>query len=196
MAGHASFTVVLDACVLYPIVLANAMMSLAAEDLFAPKWSTIIEDEWIRSVLARQPSVPEEGLRNRFLKMRQAVPDWQVETEAIQALIPSFTLPDPNDRHVLAAAVAGHADAIVTMNLKDFPDAVLEPLGLIAIHPDEFIVNQLDLDGYRALGALKAMRERLKNPPKSVDEFIASFRRNHLVMSADRLQAAADAGLV
>lgn len=96
--------------------------------------------------------------------MRDAVIDWEVKAEGWRALAPSLALPDANDVHVLAAAIAGHADCIVTTNLKDFPASALEVYGLIALHPDDFIVAQLDLDLYPALGAFKAMRARKRNP--------------------------------
>ncbi len=71
---------------------------------------------------------------------------------------------DPKDRHVLAAAIAGHADSIVTQNLKDFPTSVLEPLNITVLHPDEFLLQQLGLEPLVVLPAFKAKRARLKNP--------------------------------
>ena len=96
--------------------------------------------------------------------MRDAVLDWEVNAEGWQALAPSLTLPDPKDVHVLAAAIDEHADCIVTTNLKDFPASILDVYGLIALHPDDFIVAQPDLDLFSALGAFKAMRARKRNP--------------------------------
>ena len=124
--------------------------------------------------------------------MRDAVLDWEVNAEGWQALAPSLTLPDPKDVHVLAAAIAGHADCIVTTNLKDFPASILDVYGLIALHPDDFIVAQLDLDLYSALGAFKAMRARKRNPTYSAEEFAAAMERNGLAASAERLRRAVD----
>lgn len=141
MAGHARFTAVLDACVLFPIATADALVSLAVAGLFSAKWTVAIEDEWLAVAERRHP-----GLSGRFTTrrdaMRDAVLDWEVNAEGWQALAPSLTLPDPNDVHVLAAAIAGHADCIVTTNLKDFPASILDVYGLIALHPDDFIVAQ------------------------------------------------------
>ena len=191
MAGHARFTAVLDACVLFPIATADALISLAVAGLFSAKWTVAIEDEWLAVAERRHP-----GLSGRFTirrdAMRDAVLDWEVNAEGWQALAPSLTLPDPNDVHVLSAAIAGHADCIVTTNLKDFPALVLDAYGLVALHPDDFIVAQLDLDLYSALGAFKAMRARKRNPTYGAEEFAATMERNGLVATAERLRRAAD----
>lgn len=191
MAGHARFTAVLDACVLFPIATADALVSLAAAGLFSAKWTVAIENEWLAVAERRHPD-----LRGRFVTrrnaMRDAVPDWEVQAAGWEALAPSLTLPDPNDVHVLAAAIAGHADCIVTSNLKDFPASVLEVYGIVALHPDDFIIAQLDLDLYSALGAFKAMRGRKQNPTYGAQEFAAAMERNGLVATAQRLRLAVD----
>lgn len=191
MAGHARFTAVLDACVLFPIATADALVSLAVAGLFAAKWTVAVEAEWLAVAERRHP-----GLVGRFATrrdaMRDAVIDWEVKADGWKALAPSLELPDPDDVHVLAAAIAGHADCIVTTNLKDFPASVLEVYGLIALHPDDFIVAQLDLDLYPALGAFKAMRARKRNPTYTAEEFAGAMERNGLVATAERLRRAVD----
>ena len=191
MAGHARYTAVLDACVLFPIATADALISLAVAGLFSAKWTVAIENEWLAVAERRHP-----GFSGRFTTrrdaMRDAILDWEVNAEGWQALAPALTLPDPNDVHVLSAAIAGHADCIVTTNLKDFPASALEAYGLVALHPDDFIVAQLDLDLYSALGAFKAMRERKRNPPYGPEEFAAAMERNGLVATAERLRRAVD----
>ena len=191
MAGHARFTAVLDACVLFPIATADALVSLAVAGLFAAKWTVAIEAEWLAVAERRHP-----GLAGRFTTrrdaMRDAVIDWEVKAEGWKALAPCLALPDANDVHVLAAAIAGHAYCIVTTNLKDFPASALEVYGLIALHPDDFIVAQLDLDLYPALGAFKAMRARKRNPAYTAEEFAAAMERNGLVATAERLRRAVD----
>jgi len=191
VAGHARFTAVLDACVLFPIATADALISLAVAGLFSAKWTVAIEDEWLAVAERRHP-----GLSGRFTTrrdaMREAVLDWEVNAEGWQALAPALTLPDPKDVHVLSAAIAGHADCIVTTNLKDFPASALEVYGLVALHPDDFIVAQLDLDLYSALGAFKAMRARKRNPTYGAEEFATAMERNGLVATAERLRRAVD----
>lgn len=191
MAGRARFTAVLDACVLYPVSVADALLSLAVAGLYAAKWTTAIEDEWLRSLERRRPEL-QGRLGPRRDDMRAAVPDWEVPAEAWQAIAGSLRLPDPGDTHVLAAAVAGHADCIVTANLKHFPAATLAPYGLEAIHPDDFLVAQLDLDEFSALAAFRDMRARKKNPPLDAEAFAQALERNGLVATAARLRLAAD----
>ena len=116
--------------------------------------------------------------------MHEACPDWEVTEDGWKTIEPCFQLPDPNDRHVLAAAIAGHADAIVTINIKDFPDLVLEPLGITVLHPDEFLLQQLELEPLVVLPAFKLMRARLKNPAYTPEKFVDVMERNGLIQTA------------
>jgi predicted nucleic acid-binding protein len=144
MAGHVRYTALLDACVLYPLAMTDALMSLATAGLFAAKWTSRIENEWILSLERQRPELVGR-LTTRRDSMRDAVADWEVPESARAPVAKGIELPDPNDVHVLAAAIAGHADCIVTSNLKDFPEDVLQPYGIEAIDPDAFIVNQWEL---------------------------------------------------
>jgi hypothetical protein len=123
--------------------------------------------------------------------MRLAVPDWEIPETAWRALTPALRLPDPDDVHVLAAAIAGHADCIVTANLVDFPSSILEIHGVAAVHPDDFLMAQFDLDQVRATAALRDMRSRSKRPPYEAEEFAQIFERNGLVGMAERLRKVA-----
>ena len=106
MAGHARYTALLDACVLYPMAMADALMSLATAGLFAAKWTTRIEAEWIRSLEENRPDL-QGRLDYRREQMREAVPDWEVDERAWTICARGLALPDPDDVHVLAAALAG-----------------------------------------------------------------------------------------
>lgn len=97
-----------------------------------------------------------------------------------------------DDVHVLAAAIAGHADCIATANLKDFPDELLDVHGLCAIHPDDFLMAQFDLDPITALAALKEIRSRSSNPPLNPEEFASAFERNGVVAMAECLREVAE----
>src|SRR4051812_3938200 len=124
---------VLDACVLFPIAVCDALLSVARERVYDPKWTFRIDDEWLRA-LERQYGIAP-GIMKRRDTMRDAFPRWQVPQEAWQPLEHRLALPDRDDRHVLAAALAAHAHCVVTFNLKDFPRQVLAPLGIEAVHP-------------------------------------------------------------
>ena len=191
MAGHARYTALLDACVLYPMAMADALMSLATAGLFAAKWTTRIEAEWIRSLEENRPDL-QGRLDYRREQMREAVPDWEVDEQARTICARGLELPDPDDVHVLASALAGHADCIVTANLKDFPAEVVAQLGIEVIHPDQFIVAQWDLDQLVAVAAFKRMRARWKQPQASAEDFAAAMERGGLPATAQRLREAAE----
>lgn len=124
--------------------------------------------------------------------MRDAIADWEVPESAWSSLALGINLPDPNDCHVLAAAIAGHADCIVTSNLKDFPALILIEYGIEAIDPDTFIINQWDLDPVNAITAFKRMRARRKRPESSPEDFAYALEVGELPTTADRLRSAAE----
>lgn len=191
MAGSARYTAILDACVLYPASLRDLLLCLARDGLFHARWSGRIEEEWVKSLLRQRPDLEETALRRTCALMAQAVPDSLVTGwEAIHDGLPA--LPDANDRHVLAAAVCGHADAIVTFNLADFPAAALSPFGIEAQHPDEFLLNQLDLNPIASLKSVKAMRARWRKPAVSVVELAAALEKLGLPLTAARLREVAE----
>lgn len=191
MAGHARYTALLDACVLFPVAVCDALMSVAATGIYAAKWTRRIDEEWLRN-LEREKGKPPGTFAARCEFMHQACPDWEVPEAAWKALEPSLQLPDADDRHVLAAAVVGHADCLVTFNLRDFPAATLEPLGIAVLHPDSFLVAQLNLDMLRVLPAFKKMRARLKNPAFTPAAFADAIERNGLPQTAALLRDAAE----
>mgnify|MGYP000152492899 FL=1 len=109
-----------------------------------------------------------------------------------ESLIPSLNLPDPDDRHVLAAAIVGRCDAIVTQNLKDFPPEVLALFGIETQHPDDFFSNQLSLAPGLVCSALRKVRARLKNPPKTAEEYLAILTQQGLVATVAELEQFSD----
>lgn len=191
MAGHARFTALLDACVIFPVAVVDSLLSAAQIGLYAPKWTTEIEAEWMRN-LEEKTGRQAGRFHARRDAMRDACPDWEVPEAAWRRLVPCLQLPDTSDVHVLAAAIAGHADCIITMNLRDFPEQVLAPFGIEAIHPDEFLIAQMDLDHLGMLAAFKRQRERLRRPEMVPEAFADAMARNGLVATAQRLREAAD----
>jgi predicted nucleic acid-binding protein len=191
VAGHARYTALLDACVLHPMAMADALMSLAGAGLYAAKWSRKIEFEWMTSIERRRPDL-QGRLGYRRDQMRDSVPDWEVEERAWQSVSRGLTLPDPDDVHVLAAALAGHVDCIVTTNLRDFPADVVGPLAIEVLHPDQFIVAQCDLDQLTAIAAFKRMRARWKKPETTAEDFVLALERGGLPATAQRLRDAVE----
>lgn len=187
MAGSARYTAILDANVLYPQLVRDTLLSLAVERLYHARWTTTIHAEWMRNLAKDRPEIAAR-LPQIAERMNASVPDCLVTN--YEKLITSIDLPDPDDRHVVAAAIAGHADAIVTFNTKDFPADVLQPYGIEVQHPDEFVMNQLQLQKIPALSAIKKMRARWTNPARPAQELIAAFEKRGLPMTADLLREA------
>lgn len=182
----ARYTAIYDACVLYPAPLRDLLMQLAMADLFKARWSNRIHEEWMRNVLEDRPDLSREQLERTRNLMNAHVLDSLVEGyESLEALI---HLPDPDDRHVLAAAVKGRVDVIVTFNLKDFPKGSLQPWCLEAQHPDAFLANLIELADEEVTQAARECRLRLKNPPKSVDEYLDILARQGLPETTTRLR--------
>jgi predicted nucleic acid-binding protein len=149
----APFTALYDANVLYPAELRNFLMHLALTGLFRAKWSADIHEEWMSNLLRNRPDLTRAKLeRTRSLMDRHALDALVIGYEH---LIPDLTLPDPKDRHVLAAAIQGNATVIVTLNRRHFPAQLIAPFGLEAQHPDAFVMRLLD---HSRLGSLKQRR--------------------------------------
>lgn len=176
-----TFTVVYDACVLYPAPLRDLLMQLALQDIFSARWTDAIHDEWIESLLQRRDDLCREKLERTRSLMNSSVRDSLVT--GYEGLIQGLSLPDENDRHVLAAAISCGADAIITFNLRHFPEDALEPFGVEAIHPDEFIANELDLHEAAVCESVKIVRSRLKNPSKCVEDYLATLESQGLTQT-------------
>lgn len=185
MAGSARYTVILDANVLYPALLRDVLLSLAHADLYSAKWTADIRREWTRNLLANRPGM-EQQVAAAAAAMEEAIPDCLVT--GYEHLIEGLRLPDPNDRHVLAAAIAGHADAIVTWNEKHFPRNVLDPFGVELQTPDEFVLNQIMLEKMTALAAIKRMRERWERPHFDAGALVDLFEKRGLTQTAAHLR--------
>jgi hypothetical protein len=179
-------TAIYDACVLYPAPLRSLLMYLALTDLFRAKWTDAIHEEWMRAVQRDYPDISREKAEKVRDLMNAHVRDCLVTD--YEELIPALTLPDPDDRHVLAAAIQAGTDVIVTINLGDLPAATLKTYGIEAQHPDDFIIHLLDLAPGTVCAAVKRQRESLRNPPKSADELLATFEKQGLAQTVARLR--------
>jgi hypothetical protein len=181
-----NFVALYDACVLYPAPLRDLLMHLAVSGLYRARWSERIHDEWMRNVLANRPDLVRENLERTRNLMDASVPDCLVA--GCEGLEARLTLPDPDDRHVLAAAILCQAGTIVTFNLKDFPAEVLEPLGIKAQHPDEFIEHAFGISPAAVIAAVHDHRASLMHPPKTVDELLDGYLKQELVTTVGLLR--------
>ncbi|TYL43020.1 putative toxin-antitoxin system toxin component, PIN family [Dickeya sp. ws52] len=182
---HTPYPVVLDACVIYPSLLRDLLIHLGLTGLYQPKWTAIIEDEWQRNLLANRPDLTPEQISRTSELMNKAVPDAMIT--GFEPLIPGIVLPDPDDRHVVAAAVRGNAEIIVTFNLKDFPQPSLNNFGIEAQHPDDFMTDLFDLNQALVLSAVNEQRHNMKRPPKSVGENLDALLRQGLPQTVTEL---------
>lgn len=181
------YTALLDANVLYPAPMRDLFLQLAVSDVFRAKWSADIHREWIEALLRNQPERDRAKLERTRRLMDEAALDSLVT--GYEPLIASLSLPDPGDRHVLAAAIAGRCDVIVTQNLGHFPDAALAPFHLEAQHPDEFLCQHLSLAPGVFCSAVRKVRARLLHPPYGVEQYLATLTRQGLVATAGELHS-------
>ena len=160
-------------------------MWLALSGRFRARWSMEIHNEWKRNLLKNRPDLTAAQLDRTSELMDLAIPDACVT--GYEMLIEGLSLPDNDDRHVLAAAIRCNASVIVTFNQKDFPSATLAPLGIEAQHPDEFVDNLFDLDPAAVISAAERQRKQLKTPPMDVSTYLDLLSRQGLVQSVNAL---------
>ena len=182
-------TILLDACVLYSFSLRDILIRLAITGLYIPKWTDKIHEEWSRALLKNNTNISvEKNERVKFL-MNQAMPDACIEETLFSGLIPILSIPDPNDRHVLAAAIIGKCNYILTFNLKDFPNRSLEKYGIYAISPDHFLYEIAILNIGAVIRCLKQQAEILKHPKLTPKEIMLQLHKTGLKKSADYIIA-------
>jgi predicted nucleic acid-binding protein len=177
------YTALLDACVLVPISLADTLLRVAERELYRPIWSDRILGEAADAVLAIHADLDPGVVAKRFAAMNDTFKDASVaDWETFEATI---VLPDRDDGHVVAAAIRGRADAIVTANLRDFPDETLAPLAIAAVHPDDFLLDQLDLAPRVVLDVLREQAARTRNPPLTPTDLLTRLARAGVPAFAD-----------
>lgn len=179
------YTAFLDANVLHPGFLRAALLWFSDARLLRPVWSKDVLTEWRRSVLRRHSDLTEEQLDRLQATFTKHFPDAQIE--GYEPFIQAITLPDADDRHVLAAAIVGRCNGIVTANTKHFPTDVVGNFGIEVVHPDDFIVNIIDLDEKKAVGACKRHREAMSASAPTPDEYLDRFERCGLIQAHQRL---------
>jgi len=181
----ARYTVALDACALVPIVLADTLLRVAERGLYRPLWSGRILAEAQGAILAIHPDIDVATVARRFTDMEMAFDDAMVT--GWQDLEETISLPDPDDRHVVAVAIRGGAQAIVTSNLADFPSDTLAALDLEAVHPDDFLLDQLDLSPVIVQDVIREQAKHSKAPPLTALDLILRLERSGAPQFADEL---------
>ena len=178
--------VVLDANVLYPAPLRDSLMHLTLTRAFQAHWTNQIHDEWTRNLKRVRPEITNAQLQRIRDLMNHHARDALVT--GFEKRIRGLTLPDPDDRHVLAAAIHVSATHIVTFNLKDFPKSNLEPHGIRAIHPDAFLLEVLRSYPANTVLAVTRQWQSMKSPAVSLPELLVIFERQGLAKFAQQLR--------
>lgn len=172
----AKFAAFLDACALVPIAQADTLLRLAEIGLYRPLWSDMVLNETVAALETVHPDMKRSGAAHKRVDVMRrhfvdaCVENWGQVLNAVQ-------LPDPGDRHVVAAAFKGRADVIVTGNVKDFPASQLERFNLSAQTPDEFLLNQLDLEPQPVMELLRSQAADARKPPLELDELLAILEK-------------------
>lgn len=186
------FTALVDACCLAGALKRNLLLTLAEAEFFRLRWSTRILDEAERAItriLTAKGVVDADERAGRARRNMQTAFE-EADVGDYSAMLPAcMGLPDPNDLHVLAAALKTRAAIIVTDNIKDFPASVLSPLNLEARSADDFIADTIALDTGRAVAAIRRMRERLRRPEKTAEILLLDMEAEGLTESVDILRA-------
>ena len=181
------FAVLVDTNVLYPAYLRDLVLRLALRDTFRIHWSQHILDE-LKKALLTKAHLTEEQITYIQDRMAIAFPDALVSGE--EDTITHIKLPDPDDHHVISAALLGRCDLIITANTSDFPPEVLAPLGLEAQHPDKFLTNHLSLEKNITLETVKEHIKALQRPSMNFDEYLACLVGAGLVLFPNTLKEA------
>jgi hypothetical protein len=176
---------IFDACILYPFHLRNIVVQAAVDRLVDAHWTDAIQEEWMRNLTADAPAIPTERLRVTRRLMNDALPTATVN--GYEEHISEVTLPDPNDRHVVAAAITAKAPLILTWNLRHFPAQELRRFGLRAMNPDAFLSGLFDKAPDLVIGSLANARRNLSKTRPSASDFVGILENQKLVQLAKRV---------
>jgi len=178
---------VYDACVLYPFHLRNLLVQCAVDRLVDARWSREIHDEWIRNLIANRPELSVERLTRTRDLMDRVLPSANVTGHLVH--LSKINLPDPDDRHVVAAAIEAGASTVVTWNVRDFPVAALRPFGLRKISPDAFLMELYAALPDLVVAAAANARANLRMSGHGAADFVAALRRQKLKRFSDAIAA-------
>jgi predicted nucleic acid-binding protein len=180
----ARFAAFLDANILYSMTHTDLILETARTGVFRALWSEDVHREWTTKLV-------EAGRDPQKIEQRRMAMDAAIQDALVTGYEPhtsSIVLPDPDDRHVLAAAIVGCANVIVTRNLKDFPEDAVAPYGIEVQHPDTFLIHQRGLNEQLFLQCVRRVRRRMRKPELTPDEYLEKLRRAELVVLAEELE--------
>ncbi len=169
------FVALLDANVLYPVTLCDALLRMAETEVFQVRWSEKILEEASRNIKQNNPNIDPATIDRRFRRMKESFAEAMVT--GYEPLEPGLTN-HPKDRHVLAAAIVGRTDVIVTKNLGDFPAEALEPYEVDVQHPDVFLCNQWEFDEEVMVAAVERWVADLSSPPQTLEQLLQKLERH------------------
>lgn len=181
---------VCDACILYPFHLRNVIVQAAVDRLVQARWTNEIHDEWMRNLIANVPDLSVERLNTTKQLMTIALPDATVSE--YEKHIETISLPDPDDRHVVAAAIEAKATHILTWNLRHFPVPILKAHGLVRQTPDAFLADLYDRVPQLLLASLANARRNLSKSGLSAEAFLDVLRDQKLTQLDKRLRGHLD----
>jgi predicted nucleic acid-binding protein len=170
-----AFPAFLDTCVLYPAYLCDTLLRLAEAETFRALWSVDVLDELRRNLI--EQGLDADKIDHRIDEMRRSFPDATIT--GYESLIESMTN-HPKDRHVLAAAVRANAEVVVTFNIRDFPEPSLKSYDIDALHPDDFLLDQLDLHPGATVQALRDQAAAYRREPTTVAGLLGRLERSGL----------------
>ena len=168
-------------------MLRDLLIRIAQSGLVQAKWTEAILDEMFAALRRRRPDLDPSRLDRTRSLMATAVRDWKVA--GFENLVDSLKLPDPDDRHVLAAAIKAKAQVIVTSNTRDFPKAELRSWDIDPKTPDEFVRDQISLDRSAVYASVQQIADSWKNPPGSIDDVLDRLERSGLAVSVAELRS-------
>ena len=176
----------LDANVLYSVQSRDILLQLARDSFFEVRWSLAIQNELRKSLGHKAPHVSDAQLERLLSTMNNSFPD--ALAAGFEDLVESLNLPDADDRHVLAAAIFGGCNLLVTHNIRHFPHEYIRTFGLRVYRPDDFLAALLLSNPRRFCAFVSRVLSRLRNPAYTFDQYVSQFLQNGLVQTSAILQ--------
>lgn len=182
MSRPVAFT---DANVLYAAAARDLLIELAVAKVITLRWTGTVHDEWTAALARTRPDLDQQRIQRTRQFLIRTLPDALVTD--YESIIPALLLPDANDRHVLAAAIKGGCQLILTFNLAHFPPSALTRHNLAAIHPDAFLSTLCTADPGPIVAAAARIRARLVSPPLPPADYLSNLAQHDLPLTAQAL---------